>query len=90
MQISLKTIGFSTLLLLGLILAFTPLDTVRKEQIPTKTLLEELQKSSVYVQADELAHWIIDQEPGIHVVDIRSEKDFNNYHIPGSVHIPFD
>ncbi len=90
MQISLKTIGFSILLLLGLILAFTPLDTVHKEQISTKTLLTELQKNSVYVQADELAHWIIDKDPGIQVADIRSEKDFNNYHIPGSIHIPFE
>ncbi len=89
MQISLKTIGFSILLLLGLILAFSPLDTVRKEQIPTKTLLEELQKESVYVQADELAQWIIDKDPGIQIADIRSEKDFSNYHIPESIHIPF-
>ena len=90
MKISAKTIGFGILLLLGLILAFTPVDTVHKNQIPTQTLLKELEQGSVYMQADELAHWIIDKEPGFAVADIRSEKDYNSYHIPGSIHVPFD
>ncbi len=90
MQISAKTIGFSLLLLLGLILAFTPADTVQHKQIPIKTLLNELEQNSVYVPADELAHWIIDKEPGFNIADIRTKKDFNSYHIPGSVHFPFE
>ena len=90
MQISAKNIGFGILLLLGLILAFAPIDAVQKEKIPTNVLLAQLQKNSVYVQADELAHWIIDKDPRYQIADIRSEKDFNSYHIPGSIHIPFE
>ena len=90
MQISAKTIGFSILLLLGLILAFIPANTVHHKQASAQTLLKELEQGSVYVQADELAHWIIDKEPGFDVADIRSEKDYKNYHIPGSIHVPFE
>ncbi len=83
-----KYIGFGVLILLGLILAFAPVDRAIHQTVPAEKLIKELQKSDYYISADELAHWIIDKQPGFIVVDIRSDQDFINYHIPGALHIP--
>lgn len=89
MQISAKNIGFGVLILLGLIMAFVPANQAKTSKIATEDLIAQLQESSIYVQADELAHWIIDKNPAYQLVDIRSDKDYANYHIPNNIHIPF-
>ena len=38
------------------------------------------------VSAVELAGWIREQRPGLQVIDLRSQTDFEQYHIPGSRH----
>jgi rhodanese-related sulfurtransferase len=86
-NISLKYLGFGVLLLLGLVLAFSPVDQAVHKMESTEKLLQEFQKSSVYIPADELGHWIIDKQPGFLVVDIRSADDYAQYKIPGSVNI---
>ena len=88
MNIQTKYLGFGALLLLGLILAFAPVDQASDNILPAEELMEEFQKTNVYVSADELGHWIIDKQPGFLVVDIRSADDFAKYNIPGSLNIP--
>lgn len=90
MKISGKVFGFSLLFILGFILAFAPVDKMAIHQIKTEQLLQELQHRNFYITPDDLAHMIIDKEPGFVVVDIRSTEDFEKYHIPGSIHVPVD
>lgn len=89
MKLTARNIGFGTLVLLGLILAFAPVERTSKQALSVQELTKELQTNDYYVSADELAHWIIDKQPGIAIVDIRSDKDYVQYHIPGNAHIPF-
>jgi len=88
MTIQKKYLGFGALVMLGLVLAFAPVDQAANNVTPAETLMTEFQKTNVYVSADELGHWIIDKQPGFLVVDIRSADDYGNYSIPGSVNIP--
>ncbi len=83
-----KLFGFSLLFILGLILAFAPIKPNGNNKTDVNALLTEMQRHNYYVSPDDLAHKLIDKEPGIVVVDVRSEDDFNRYHIPGSIHIP--
>ncbi len=89
MQISSKNIGFGILILLGLVIALVPANTTQKSTIATDDLITQLQEKSIYVQADELAHWIIDKNPAYQLVDVRSDQDYDTYHIPNNIHIPF-
>jgi len=89
MQISAKNLGFGVLILLGLIIAFVPANNTQKSQIASEDLIAQVLESSIYVQADELAHWIIDKNPAYQLVDIRSNQDYTTYHIPDNIHIPF-
>ena len=38
------------------------------------------------VDAQQLARWIRDREPGLRVIDLRSEVEYSNYRIPGAEH----
>lgn len=38
------------------------------------------------VTAIELAQWIKDRKPELHVIDLRSPNDFRTFHVPTSVH----
>ncbi len=89
MKLTARNIGFGTLALLGLILAFAPVDQTTRKTVSMQEMMKELQTNDYYVTADELAHWIIDKQPGIAIVDIRSDEDYVRYHIPGNAHIPF-
>ncbi|MCB9059326.1 MAG: rhodanese-like domain-containing protein [Calditrichae bacterium] len=90
MKLSSKMLGFATLLLLAVILSFAPVDQVAVKPFSEEELVHQLNNKSNYVQADQLAHMIIDKEPGFQVIDIRPKEDYQKYHIPGSVNIPLD
>jgi rhodanese-related sulfurtransferase len=42
------------------------------------------------VTAVELAAWIRDRRPGLRVLDLRTETEFNAYQIPTAEHVPLD
>ena len=90
MTLSLKTIGFSILLFLGLIIALSPVDHFNKKEISQAELIKQLNSESVYVQPDELAHWIINDDPGYQLIDLRSDEDYTKYNIPGNLHLNFE
>ena len=84
-----KSVGFGILILLGIILAFTPDEFKNHKKISSQELLEQFQSGEPYIHAQELAHWLIDKDPGFQLVDLRSAEDYKKYHIPGNTHIPF-
>lgn len=90
MKISQKMLGFSTLFLLALILSFAPVDKMVVPVFTEEELVHQLNNRSNYIDADQLAHMIIDKEPGFQVLDIRSQEDFEKYHIPGALSIPLN
>ena len=53
-------------------------------------MINELNSESVYVQPDELAHRIIDNDPGYQLIDLRSDEDYAKYSIPRNMHLSFE
>ncbi|MBD3225971.1 MAG: hypothetical protein GF313_14685 [Caldithrix sp.] len=91
MKLTLKYAGFALLVLLGIIIAFAPVDKMAdRNTVSAETLIEELHNKQVYIQPDQLAHWIINDDPGYQILDIRNTEDYSQYHIPGNVHLPFE
>ena len=52
------------------------------------TLAREIEHEDDHVTALELAQWIRDRQPGLRVLDIRSDSEFSNYHIPSAERMP--
>lgn len=80
---------FGVLLLLAVVIAFAPVDEMAAKKPDAGGLIHQINERSNYIQAEELAHWIIDKDPGFQIVDLRSADDYEKYHIPGNIHIPF-
>ncbi len=86
--ISPKQLGFGTFILLGLILAFSPVDRMARAEIEVSGLVQEIAGESAYISPEDLAHAIIDKDPSVIIVDLRSSADFAGYSIPGSINLP--
>ena len=50
-------------------------------------LAREIEHESDHVTALELAQWIKDRKSGLRVIDVRSDSEFAEYHVPSAEHI---
>ncbi len=84
-----RRFGVALLVLLGVLLAFSPAGTRKASTFSPQELAEAITNESDHIAAEELAKWLIDKKPDLLVVDMRSAEEFAQYHIPGAVNIPF-
>lgn len=85
-----KQFGIFTLLLIGIILAFSPVNQNTNSSESTVEIAKQIASKEDHISAEELGHMIIDKDPDILVIDVRSEEDYNAFHIDPSVNIPLD
>ena len=85
-----KQFGVFTLLLIGLILAFSPVNQENTSSELAVKLAKQIASKEDHISAEELGHMIIDEDPDFLVIDVRSEEDYNTFHIEPSVNIPLD
>lgn len=57
-------------------------------EINLKDLAYMVQNEVDHVNADQLADWIIKEKSDYRLIDIRTDKEFDNYSIPGAENIP--
>ena len=84
-----KTFFYLTLFILAIACVVLIVPEIQdKPENPARTFLSEVHSGNRYVSSDELAKRIIDGDPTLFMVDVRSEEEFNDYSIPGAVNIP--
>ncbi|RIJ49351.1 rhodanese-like domain-containing protein [Maribellus luteus] len=59
-------------------------------QVDPEILLQEIIQPTRYVSTDQVAKMIIQGDPSLMLIDVRSEDDFQGYSLPRSVNIPLD
>jgi rhodanese-related sulfurtransferase len=59
-------------------------DRAGRATVDLDRLAQEVEHEQDHVTALQLATWIRDRKPGIRIVDVRSEAEYNGYHIPGA------
>lgn len=62
----------------------------QQEQIPPHELLMELIQPTRYVTTDQVARLIIQKDPSLELVDVRSAEEFNQFSLPNAVNVPLD
>lgn len=62
----------------------------KNQKLTPDTQLAAFISSERYISADELADKLINKDPSIVLIDLRNETEYKKYHIPTSIHIPFD
>ena len=60
------------------------------KQIKPETLLWEIIQPTRYVTTDQVANMIIQQDPSLEIVDVRSAKEFNEFSLPNAINVPLD
>jgi rhodanese-related sulfurtransferase len=76
-------------LVLGLIALFagSPYGGSRVS-LDTKELALMVQNERDHVSVEQLADWIVQGRSGYRLLDLRSEKEFNEYHVPSAESVP--
>ena len=68
-------------------LLFLP-DQVQKTQIPAEAFLNAIHSNNRFLSSDEIAKRIIEGDPIVFLVDVRTAEEYEQYSLPGSVNIP--
>lgn len=84
-----NTILFSCLIILSLIVFVGPKVFKSDEKTPSSQMAEFM-STERYINSDDLAEKLINKDPSILLIDIRNKSEFDNYHIPTAINIPFE
>ena len=72
-------------LLLGVLAA--AVDIPNRKSVDVQELAAMVEREEDHVTALELAQWIRERKQGLRVIDLRSAKAFDEFHIPGAERI---
>ncbi len=74
---------------LGVVMALLP-EKKQKTEVSPKTILLELNDETRFVSTDQVAHSLIEADPQIQLIDVRTIKQYNKFSLPGAINIPID
>jgi len=70
------------------VLAFAPSKTNRPFKLTASQLLEEVNSSVQYKYPDEIADRLVQQDPFLVLIDVRSPEEYEKFSLPGAINIP--
>ncbi|MBN2347318.1 MAG: rhodanese-like domain-containing protein [Bacteroidales bacterium] len=73
---------------LGLIIAAVPQNTTHPYKLTADELLEESYSHQQYYSPDEVADLLVNKDPSIQLIDLRSPNEYDKFHLPGAINIP--
>lgn len=73
---------------LGMIMAAIPQNTTHPYKLTPQELLETVNSGMQYFSPEEIAEMIINQDPTLLLIDVRSEDEYEKFHLPGAINIP--
>ena len=78
----------SVLIPLGIIIAAVPENTTKPFRLTAGELLEEVREGTQFVSTDEIADLLVQKDPSLQLIDVRTQNEFEKYNLPGSINIP--
>jgi rhodanese-related sulfurtransferase len=76
--------------MLGLIIAAVPENTTKPYKLTSNQLLEEIKSGTQFVQPDQVADMLINKDPYLKLIDVRSPEEYEKFHLPGAINLPLD
>ena len=62
----------------------------KQKQIDTQKLLWEIIQPTRYVSTDQVAKMIIQKDPTLELIDVRSADEYAKFSLPNSINVPLD
>jgi len=60
------------------------------EQLTPCELVDQTQKADKFITTDELARELMSNDPSVVLIDLRPQKEFAEYSLPGAINIPIE
>jgi len=73
---------------LALVIAAVPENTTKPYKLTIEEVIGEITDGAQYFTADQIADYIVQKDPSIQLIDVRSKDEFETYHLPGAINIP--
>jgi rhodanese-related sulfurtransferase len=73
---------------LGLVIAAVPPNTAKPYKLTADQLLAEANTRTQYVTPDVVADMIVNKDPSLQLIDVRSQDEFEKYSLSGAINIP--
>jgi rhodanese-related sulfurtransferase len=73
---------------MGLIIAAVPQNKTKPFKLSPEELLGELNTRTQFVTPEAIADMIINKDPNLRLIDVRSEDEFEKFSLPGAINIP--
>ena len=73
---------------MGLIIAAVPQNKTKPYKLSAEELLSEANTRTQYVTPDVVADMIINKDPSLRLIDVRSQDEFEKFSLPGAINIP--
>jgi rhodanese-related sulfurtransferase len=73
---------------LGLVIAAVPQNTTKPYKLTADQLLGEANTRTQYVTPDAVADMIVNKDPSLQLIDVRSQEEFEKFSLPGAMNIP--
>lgn len=75
-------------ILFGLSVAMIPENSTQQYKLTAIEMLEEVQYGSELIHPDELADWLINKDPSIQLIDVRTPDEYAKFSLGNAINIP--
>ena len=73
---------------LALIIAAVPQNTTTPYKLTAPELLERAVSGEQFIHPDQVADMLINKDPQLQLIDVRTPDEFDKFSLPGAVNIP--
>jgi rhodanese-related sulfurtransferase len=75
---------------LGIMIAAIPDNKVVVEKANPQQILSEMKDGSYLIKNDVIADMLVKKDPTLQLIDVRSQAEFDQFHLPEAISIPLD
>jgi sulfur-carrier protein adenylyltransferase/sulfurtransferase len=73
---------------MGLIIAAVPQNKTKPYKLTADELLAEVNTRSQYVTPETVADMLVNKDPSLRLIDVRSPDEFEKFSLPGAINVP--
>lgn len=75
---------------LGIIIAAVPENTTKPYKLTAEELLSEVKEGTQFMTPDAVAQLMVEKDPSLQLIDVRSSHEFEKFSLPGAINIPLE
>ena len=73
---------------LGLIIAAVPANTTKQYKLTADEMVALANSYEQYITTDQIADMLVQKDPSLQLVDVRTPDEYDKFHLPGAINIP--